>query len=1495
MKKLLSLLMSLSIFIFLFSFVQQSNISYNSEISPFIATTQAAVRNIGRDVCEDNPFEDGCEDWEPPVFPVNGVCQSYPWNYIIQPAQNSNNWCSPWTYLDITDNDNEWRWSCGWANWWTTVTCSAAKNTNNCTVWSESSYQTQQRTTCDSMSNSLPFCSDIAGTEGTSGSCITRLEDSRVTIPLSPVRYQDTWVSTRMQSVIGRWSKTTAQWRAGHKKLCENAWYTVTPQTLDICKSDENSTGGWDYYKYHSSSWRCYHNGQKEDKDWSDKDKAWLCQRTITEETVNQCESYKVDYNCASTTFCTANEVENGSTRACPSGYTWEETSTRTCNGDGTTWWDYVWDNSACTEIVANTCTANEIENGSTRACPSGYTWEETSTRTCNGDGTAWWPYVWDNSACMANVCEPNEIGNGTQSCPAGYTWDETRERSCNSNWTAWWSWSAWNTSGCISIGSCTANQVATESVACGTGYVWDQTRTNRCNSTWTDWLGWTTYDRSNCTAVVCSANEVANGTQSCPAGYTWNETRERTCNDIWTAWWSWSTWDNWGCIANVCTANEVATDSVACGTGFKWNQTRTNTCNSDGSAWLGWTAYDRSACEDAIRPTWTVRYDAAWPAWTNEDVVVTITCQDNENKCDMVTPFQWPPVSPWTISGLDAIQSFSSNTAGSIVFSDEAENLSVINYAIDYIDKSMPWAPTISATDGRSSDVWSQTSTWLNANIENSTQPANSSLRFNQYCKVDASNNCTMINMSGTTIPWVTSLSDGIHTYRVRTCTQAWNCGAESNPFIIKIDTIDPEIEDLINFVPSVGANLLANRDQNFQIEGVARSWSPISQILWSFEDWNSVDSQSWTWLNSLNDLDDVSDPANRRTLNVNLSTENVDRDNVAWAREYSMRIVRICDEAINCIEDLNGLTFFDYNVYANAANLDINPSQVTSTDLTSWEIADGSVKNINIELRDVYGNMIIPVSAINRTVGFTVNADNNLFLQQHTMPQSGWTAVFRWDDDAPWSTNWSNTIFTNMSPIANTYAIPFRVYTPTAQFSYGHPDASFSVTGVNVNISWDLLSTPTNSTIVNNSNAIDFEFNPLYTTSFGWALVTNWFIEWASQTSNISVTKLNPLINTNLRDIYMEYTWDTDQLNLNVSYGPNTISDADAIGSLITNFQPNLSYPFDTLLTQYGGAIGNISNISLSSHIDYRLDNKQIRYNGDVIGKNNYFDATSQENAIQTGIKVTWITSSQGATNLTNDQFTDDLSILGKITKSTSRRDIQSKVFGVIKNITSVNGWRDITRLDGANWSNNLDGTKLLNNSVLYFGDLSWANVELWDETNETINGKKTIVIEWWNLYIKNNLEYASDNDILWIVVLKDEDGNGWNLYVDPRVTDIDATIYVDKSVISYASGAELDGNTQASTLANQLYIYGSLFSENTIWGSRAASVICPYYVPESTCGSISAQKYDLNYLRRYFVNPDGVASWNASSEWSTIGAYPVVIKYNSKIQSSPPPLFD
>ncbi|MDD5213071.1 MAG: hypothetical protein PHG82_01480 [Candidatus Gracilibacteria bacterium] len=229
---------------------------------------------------------------------------------------------------------------------------------------------------------------------------------------------------------------------------------------------------------------------------------------------------------------------------------------------------------------------------------------------------------------------------------------------------------------------------------------------------------------------------------------------------------------------------------------------------------------------------------------------------------------------------------------------------------------------------------------------------------------------------------------------------------------------------------------------------------------------------------------------------------------------------------------------------------------------------------------------------------------------------------------------------------------------------------------------------------------------------------------------------------------------------------------------------------------------------------------------------------------------------------------------------------------------------------------------------NKVVTIGDGTYTSSPI------MISGKKTIVISGGDLYINRDMYYSDNNSILGIIVMKDENGKGGNIFINPKVTNIAASVFAQYSVLSaevtnFSSSPQsikyYDGTDNAIYLRNQLYIYGSLFSENTIGGS-ISPYKCPYYV--GSCTQTNSLKYDLNYLRTYFTYKETKAGTNVGDNIyvtipynngkkaggvtcdtsgtcssgisgliklnSSDDGYSVVIKYNPNMQTNPPPLF-
>lgn len=730
------------------------------------------------------------------------------------------------------------------------------------------------------------------------------------------------------------------------------------------------------------------------------------------------------------------------------------------------------------------------------------------------------------------------------------------------------------------------------------------------------------------------------------------------------------------------------------------------------------------------------------------------------------------------------------------------------------------------------------------------------------------------------------------------------------------------PLIWDVTNVNPS---QYLAIDNQYYSISADGGAlWTHPSSIV--FIEGSYEDEQMPSGIENFNIISKNSDVLD---FDWNISLVDNDRETDGW-REYTFKLLEVCDEAWNCTNSGNDSNFpheYNYNVYANTDPIH-RVWGVTTNELDdSSNIADGTVKNLTITLLDNYWNEVITASWIGRTIDFNFNVNNGLYLNQYT--RSLQSSVF--------STIPNSWTFDNRFPIGNwitsfdlqnssdwTYAFDFKVYTPTFnEYTYSHTDDLFIINSIEADINGTLWSY-SNASIP--SSNIDFHFNPLYTTSFSWDLVDYGFIEWWIQNSELVVAENSSSATGNNKSIYLEYgSWARSPVpKLEMLYS-QSLNPTNIMWEWYPNYSqfiaPEFSlstYDLITKLTMTWSAMLDLSNTYLSSHILYSLGWHTIVYNWDVIGKTNYWDNTAAWNTYQSWIKVLWATSADDikVSEILQNQLTDDIQIIWSIYKASLKKDIIKNVYSVIKNITPNNGTPPYQISSLSNFSSPSSWVSIMNNSVLYFWDLSWDNVEVnWG----TVIGQKTIIVKWGNLYISDDIKYNNpQQDILGIIVLKDENGNGGNVYIDPDVKRIDATIFAEKSLMSYNGTNILWGDTDAEILRNQLYIYGSVFSENTIGWSRKIPVSCPYYISDALCIA-DAQKYDLNYLRRYFIYDShtsgaGCVLWwdwiiddcdiaaygwqNYQGEFNTsIYPYarnPFVIEYNPMLWINPPPLF-
>ncbi len=738
----------------------------------------------------------------------------------------------------------------------------------------------------------------------------------------------------------------------------------------------------------------------------------------------------------------------------------------------------------------------------------------------------------------------------------------------------------------------------------------------------------------------------------------------------------------------------------------------------------------------------------------------------------------------------------------------------------------------------------------------------------------------------------------------------------------------------------PIAWTDILATTSYNFAVTAWSDIWSPIVMVQWFFEDYNSC--SNW-WLNR------SSTNSATLSINPNISKANADCDwnSSIWWRNYTFKITYVEDEAWNSIWTKNTsssywwVKSFTYDIYSNHNN--ITTKSFSSTDKSNLEdnnnIADWTPYTLPITLKDNYWNAIVPSSWISRKINFIFNTDNSLYINQYSKT---WDAIF-WA--TPKNTNFINRYSTwnnittnfNDEEVSNIaqwiYNFKYKVYTPTSN-AENTAIWKFTINNIKFNISSDLWNI--SNTLITNSNNIDFKFKPLYKATFNWEQKTYWFIEWIIQSWSINIQK-NWSRNTTNNNLYLEF-WKNPRIastkvkiytiNPNQELKQWHKTNITYLKKLLNNFSISTTTTtkknLDTKIVQIPWTtLENLQNYYLSTHFEYTIDSHTIVYNSSIIWRNNYWNNTTTNTTTQVWLKVLWKTYSKNQKDIKNNQNINDIHILWNLTKSKLKENVRKNIYSKILNVPNT-WWQwwtnnDIDNFGWTTWNNSNKWIKLLNNKVLYF-DLSSPITETTITTNGGTNSwKKTIIIKWWDLYIKWNIYNNSNSDILWIIVLKDKNWKWWNLYIDPDVTYIAAQIYVDKSILT-AKDTDWDWeissneifwiNRDQSLVANQLYINWQIFSENTIWGSRKNPPICPYY-DKASCDLEKAQKYDLNYLRRYFTydsdnnwTKDKIANWwEYYYNWSEHNSYdnsykyinyPVVIKYNPIVQITPPPLF-
>lgn len=134
--------------------------------------------------------------------------------------------------------------------------------------------------------------------------------------------------------------------------------------------------------------------------------------------------------------------------------------------------------------------------------------------------------------------------------------------------------------------------------------------------------------------------------------------------------------------------------------------------------------------------------------------------------------------------------------------------------------------------------------------------------------------------------------------------------------------------------------------------------------------------------------------------------------------------------------------------------------------------------------------------------------------------------------------------------------------------------------------------------------------------------------------------------------------------------------------------------------------------------------------------------------------------------------------------------------------------------------------------------------------------VNGHKNIVVDGGNIYIKADIYNKDKNSLLVIIATRDPNNynNGWNIYIHPNVTNIDALLVSEWSVLSYDWVNILSGHRELdrNKLRRQLYVYGSIISRNTL-GSDSAPYNSDAYI-QNNWDTLIDPEYNLENLRTF-----------------------------------------
>lgn len=135
-----------------------------------------------------------------------------------------------------------------------------------------------------------------------------------------------------------------------------------------------------------------------------------------------------------------------------------------------------------------------------------------------------------------------------------------------------------------------------------------------------------------------------------------------------------------------------------------------------------------------------------------------------------------------------------------------------------------------------------------------------------------------------------------------------------------------------------------------------------------------------------------------------------------------------------------------------------------------------------------------------------------------------------------------------------------------------------------------------------------------------------------------------------------------------------------------------------------------------------------------------------------------------------------------------------------------------------DLSNFSS-VDSKFKVNNNVLYFKD---TDLEFDCSWNCKLSWERTIIVDWWDIYLKSDMYYEDPSDIFGLIILNPNLDGKWNLYIDENISNGVWIVYGEWSVMQINSSENIywtKNTPKNENLNNWLLWYWALATRNTI----------------------------------------------------------------------------